>query len=303
MTARRATTLVLLAAVLFGTTGTAQALGPDSTTPLTVGAVRLLVGGSALLAFVLLAGGRLVDVVAVWRTPAGLVAGFFVAAYQVFFFAGVAKAGVAAGTLVTIGSAPFITGLLALAVGFGRPTRGWVVSTAVAVAGLVLLSAGGASGGGADGRGLWLSLASGFGYAAYAVASKHLLDAGHPPDAVMAGAFFLGAVLLVPVLIAGPLGWLATPSGVALALYLGLLPTAVAYLLFSRGLVVLPAGTVATLTLAEPVVATLLGALLLGEHLGLAGLAGMALIITGLSLLGVTTARARRPLGQGQSAA
>jgi DME family drug/metabolite transporter len=48
--------LVLLAAVLFGTTGTAQALGPDGTTPLGVGAARLLVGGTALLAVLPLLG-------------------------------------------------------------------------------------------------------------------------------------------------------------------------------------------------------------------------------------------------------
>ena len=33
--------LVLASAFLFGTTGTAQALGPDGTTPLTVGAARM----------------------------------------------------------------------------------------------------------------------------------------------------------------------------------------------------------------------------------------------------------------------
>ena len=41
---------VIAAAVLFGTTGTSQALGPDGTTPLGVGAVRLLIGGTALAA-------------------------------------------------------------------------------------------------------------------------------------------------------------------------------------------------------------------------------------------------------------
>jgi len=40
--------LVLLAAVCFGTTGTAQALGPDAE-PLTVAAVRIAIGGLLLL--------------------------------------------------------------------------------------------------------------------------------------------------------------------------------------------------------------------------------------------------------------
>ncbi len=41
--------LVLLSAVCFGTTGTAQALGPDAA-PITVGAVRIAIGGALLLA-------------------------------------------------------------------------------------------------------------------------------------------------------------------------------------------------------------------------------------------------------------
>src|SRR6185295_13796906 len=40
--------LVLLSAVLFGTTGTAQALGPDAA-PVTVGAARIAIGGALLL--------------------------------------------------------------------------------------------------------------------------------------------------------------------------------------------------------------------------------------------------------------
>jgi len=66
---------VLAAAVLFGTTGTAQALGPAGTTPVAVGAVRLLVGGLILLIAVPLLGGRVVRAVTLWRSPIGLAAG------------------------------------------------------------------------------------------------------------------------------------------------------------------------------------------------------------------------------------
>ena len=51
-----ARTHVLIAAVLFGTTGTAQALGPDIE-PLAVGSARIVVG-AALLAVVTLAAAR-----------------------------------------------------------------------------------------------------------------------------------------------------------------------------------------------------------------------------------------------------
>lgn len=297
-TRSRAVLAVLAAAVLFGTTGTAQALGPDGTTPATVGAARLAVGGAALVVMAWAAGGSARPLVAICRTRWGLVAAAFVAVYQLCFFAGVARAGVAAGTLVTIGSAPFLTGLLAWAVDRVAPGRAWAGATAVAVAGLGLLSLGGASGGSGDLSGLWFSLGSGLGYAAYTVAAKRLIETGHRSLDVMAASFGLGGVLLLPVLVAGPTAWLATPSGAALALYLGLVPTALAYAMYGRGLAVLPSGTVATLVLTEPVVATLLGVAVLGESLGVAGAAGCALIVLALAMLARHTTRsAPAPVG------
>ena len=47
-------------------------------------------------------------------------------AYQLFFFAGVSRAGVALGTLVAVGSAPLFAGLVGWAVLRHRPTlAGW----------------------------------------------------------------------------------------------------------------------------------------------------------------------------------
>jgi DME family drug/metabolite transporter len=281
--------LVLLAAVLFGTTGTAQALGPDGTTPLGVGAARLLVGGTALLAVLPLLGRSPRRAAALWRQPVGLTAAVCTALYQVFFFAGVAEAGVALGTLVTIGSGPVFAGLLAWGALGDRPAPAWVAATAVCVCGLALLSADGLTGGSA--LGLAAALASGLAYAAYTVAAKRLLDAGREPAEVMASAFGLGGLLLAPVLLTQPLAWLARPGGVVLALYLGLATTTAAYLLFGRGLAVLPAGPVTTLVLAEPLVATLLGVALLGERLAPVGLVGAALVLGGLVLQGVRSTR------------
>lgn len=270
---------VLLAAVLFGTTGTAQALGPEATTPLGVGAARLAVGGLALLLLVARPG----PVLALWRTRSGLIAGACTATYQVTFFAGVDRAGVAVGTLVAIGSGPVLTGLLALPVLRERPSRPWLVATGLCVLGLALLTGGGADR--PDPVGVLLALLAGASYAAYTVLAKQQLDLGHPPPTVMAAAFGLGGLLSVPVLLTQPRAWLATGEGAALAAYLGLITVTLAYLLYVRGLAVLPAGPVTTLVLAEPVVATALGIGLLDERLTAAGPAGAALVVTGLLVL------------------
>ena len=52
--------------------------------------------------------------------------------------------------------------------------------------------------------------------------------------------------------------------------------------MFVRGLAVLPAGPVTTLMLAEPLVATILGVAVLGEHLGVSGVLGVVLLLIGL---------------------
>jgi DME family drug/metabolite transporter len=287
----RAVASVLAAAALFGTTGTAQALGPSGTTPLGVGAARIVIGGGGLLAVLPLLGGSRRDALALWRTPWGLLAGLTTAAYQVCFFAGVSRAGVALGTLVTIGSGPVFTGLLSWLALRERPRSSWVLATSVCVVGLALLVGAGASAPDVDPLGLLLALASGFGYAVYTVAAKRLMTEGHRSDEVMTAAFALGGLLLLPVLLTQPLTWLAEPSGLAMALWLGLATTTVAYVLFGRGLRHLPAGPVTTLVLAEPVVATLLGVLVLGETLVPLAWAGAGLVLAGLALQGVAAAR------------
>lgn len=282
----RAVGAVLLAAILFGTTGTAQALGPASTTPLGVGAARLAVGGLALLLLLPLVGGRRNEVLALWRTPAGLVAGICTGLYQFCFFAGVQRAGVAVGTMVALGSGPVLTGLLARWLLGERPGRAWLAATALCLTGLALLVLRGEGTGRPDPLGILLALLAGSAYAAYTVLAKHSLDAGHRPSAVMAAAFGLGGLLSVPVLLSQPLGWVATGQGAALALYLGLVTITLGYLLFVRGLAALAAGPVATLMLAEPVVATTLGIAVLGERLSVLGGIGAGLVLVGLLVQG-----------------
>src|SRR3954453_18104788 len=110
---------VLLAALCFGTTGTAQALGPDGLAPAGVGAARILVGGGLLAAVAVLAGGALC---ALPRPPV-LAAPAGVAAYQLCFFAAVADTGVAVGTIVELGSAPPTAGAYEKELESCTPTR------------------------------------------------------------------------------------------------------------------------------------------------------------------------------------
>jgi len=290
---RRSVLEVLGAAVLFGTTGTTASFAPPGASSVSIGSARLVIGGAGLIITLPLLGGSRRSAISLWRNRWGFVAGVMTALYQIAFFAGVSLAGVAMATLVTIGSGPIFVGLLSWLLLRERPTGSWWFSTAVCLAGLVLLTFDGSRQPGVEAGGLLLALASGFGYAVYTVAAKRLMNAGaHAPE-VMASAFSLGGLILLPVLLTSGAAWIASAQGLAVALWLGIATTTIAYFLFGRGLRVLPAGPTATLVLAEPLIATLLGVFILGEQLGLAGWAGGALVAAGLGLQGLSSIRSR----------
>ena len=278
---------VLLAALCFGTTGTAQALGPNAASPLTVGAIRVALGAALLLLAVRLVGSGSTVRFARWPLAVG---GLGVAGYQLCFFAAVHDTGVAVGTVAALGSAPAFAGLGGWVIDGTRPGSAWVAATALAAVGVALMALSG-SAAEVSVPGVVLALGAGASYAVFTLASKRLLDAGAGVDRVMAGVFTLGALMLVPVLILGNLDWLASTDGLAMAVWLGAVPTALAYILFAQGLRQLPASEVATLTLAEPVTASALGAIVLDERPGALAVAGIALVIAGLAVLAVRGSR------------
>ncbi len=277
--------------MLWGTTGTALAFAPEGAQPSAVGAVRILLGGSALLAIAavrreLRTGRR-------WPLYPTAVAALGIAAYQPFFFTGVSRTGVAVGTIVAIGSAPVWAGVIGFLSLGERPGVRWGIATALAVLGCGLL-VGSGSEIDVDVPGILLALGAGASYGSYATASKRLLDE-FPYTAVMAVVFFSGAVLLSPVLFFADIGWLADPQGILVALELGLVATAAAYLLFARGLAVVPVAGAATLSLAEPLTAGMLGVVVLSERLDPVAWFGVGLLLGGLVLVSINVKSRSRP--------
>lgn len=275
----------LASGALFGTAGTAAALGPAGATPLGVGWVRISGGAAVLLVAHVLSGGRLRDLTAVCRQPLLWVAAASAGGYQVCFFAGTKAASVALATLVTVGSAPVFAGVLAWVFLRHRPTRGWVVATALCLVGLTGVSSSGIRStelGPSAAVGIALALGAGVSIAGYTVAATRLLQDGVPQLTLTTAAYLVGGTLLVPVAATQPWGWLASPSGAAVAVYLGVATMAVANLLYLRGLAHLSPGPTATLVLVDPVMAAILGVVVLDEHLTPLALAGFALVLVGL---------------------
>jgi drug/metabolite transporter, DME family len=278
-TTRRGALDVAVAAALWGTAGTVQELALPTASPVAVASVRCLLAGVVLVALATPDAVARASLRATVRTGGWPLLGATLAmtVFQACYLLGIRTAGVALGTLVALGSAPAWAGILALASGH-RPSRGWVVGTVVAVVGLLALV--GADTGAAPLGGVLLAATAGAAYAAYATASAHLRSADRA--AVVTVVFTVCGLVLAPAVVATgiPLDGRAL-LGLA---WLAVATTVVPYRLFLRGLPGVGAPTATTLSLLEPLTATLLAVSLVGERLGVLGGVGVVVLTVGVLL-------------------
>lgn len=285
---------LVVASLLWGTTGTTATLLPDTVSPIAIGAATMGLGG-VLLA---VTAPRLTAAVLrerEWRRFV-LIGAVGVVAYPLAFYTGMDLVGVAVGNVVALGSGPAFAALLEWVVERQRLSTRWAVSTGLAIVGIALLATGRREGGDATDAasavlGIGLGLLAGFAYALFTYASSRAIRAGAPSRGAMGAMFGVGALPLLAVLVVtgGPL--LAAPTSVALTAYLALGPMWLAYVLFGIGLRSVRSSTATTVTLLEPVVATLLAVLVVGERLTALGWVGLGLVLVGIAVL----VSARRP--------
>jgi len=283
--------LVCLSAVSWGTTGSVMTLlaREGTPSPLLVGWARMAVAAPCLLLATALAPSPSRGVGG-WRAhdlAKAVLLGAAMAAYQVCYFWAVPRTGVALTALFAICSAPLLIAAGAALWLKERPTPAARIALLLAVVGTAMVLAGPRADGGASigfAAGALSALGAGLSYAVYAVTAKELLRRVAPlPLAAL--TFTLAAIFLTPVLAferdaAGQLG-----AGWPLLVYLGVIPTALAYVVFGAGLARVTATAAGVATLLEPLTAAALGVLVFGERLGTAGWAGAALLLAALALL------------------
>jgi DME family drug/metabolite transporter len=280
---------VVAGATLWGTGGLAgSALAGEGLPLATVAAYRLGVGGGALLLLAVTGRlGRLRLTGAVVRRV--LVTAVLAAGYQTAYFVAVGRSSVSLATLVALGAAPVLVAAATAVLARRLPSRRTVTALLLAVAGLVLLVGLAGAGVGADpAGGALLALGAAAAFAALTMVNRTGVP-GLDPVLLTALGFSAGGLLLVPVaLLGGGAVGPATATGWWLVLYLGVVPTALAYAAYFTGLRAVPATTASLVALLEPLTAALLAAVLLGERLGAAGAVG------GLLLAAATVAVAPR---------
>ena len=295
--------LIALAAVSWGTTGSVTTLlvARDGATPLVIGAARMLVAAVLLLAAArasrrawscrgraYVTGGLRPAPGDAWRCVA---LGACMAAFQATYFTAVTRAGIAVTALVAICSAPIVIAALAAILLNERPTSRLAVALVLGVAGTSLLVSAPIAGTTTPRplSGVLLALGAGLAYALYVVIAKSAV-ARTAPLPLAALTFAVAAMLMTPVL-ATPGAGRQLALGWPWLLYLGAVTTAGAYALYTAGLRHVSASAAGVASLLEPLTATLLGVMLFGERLGIAGWAGAVLLLGALVLLAAAERR------------
>lgn len=301
---------VSVAAVLWGTTGTAQSLGAGGLSPFWVGAAQLAVSSLFLGALLAVSHWRLrgragqggapvqpllPNPVHLGLRPAWfLLASMGIGGYSIFFYEGVTLTGVAVGTAVAIGSGPIWAGLMQALVLRAPLSALWWAGTLVSVAGgaAMVMARGGAT---LSWSGLALCLLAGLSYAGYALINKRLVT--HMSPRVVNFYVFTGAACMaVPIALlqSGLPQW--SLAAVLVVVYLGVVVSGLAHMLFSIGLRSISGPTGVTLSLIEPVAAFVLAVWIVGERQPLQSWLGLLAVLAGLMLVIGAEMRAQKAL-------
>lgn len=302
--------------MLWGTTGTAQSLGAGGLSPFWVGAAQLAVSSLFLGALLAVSHWRLrgragqggapvqpllPNPVHLGLRPAWfLLASMGIGGYSIFFYEGVTLTGVAVGTAVAIGSGPIWAGLMQALVLRAPLSALWWAGTLVSVAGgaAMVMARGGAT---LSWSGLALCLLAGLSYAGYALINKRLVT--HMSPRVVNFYVFTGAACMaVPIALvqSGLPQW--SLAAVLVVVYLGVVVSGLAHMLFSIGLRSISGPTGVTLSLIEPVAAFVLAVWVVGERQPLQSWLGLLAVLAGLMLVIGAEMRSQRAVMAAQMA-
>jgi len=273
---------VLVASVLWGTTGVSATFAPEVGAA-AIGAAAMGLGGLLQAAIATRAMARHASALRLqWRWL--LLGALAVAIYPLAFYGSMRLAGVTVGTVVSIGSAPLLSAVIEMVMDGLRVRLRWAIGASLGLLGMILLciaqSSGHSAASGAPSIvvGVALGLLAGLTYALYSWAARRLMQRAIPARAAMGAIFGMGGLLLMPVLFATGAPFLASWNNAAVGIYMALVPMFLGYVCFGYGLARVAASTATTISLLEPVVAAALAAVIVGERLPAMGWVGVALI-------------------------
>lgn len=268
---------VALGTIIWGTVGPVVKLFPEGT-EFQYSLIRNLTGTTALWLLVLFSKNKKrytkQDIVPI------LVAGTGAALFFPLFILAFQLTGVGVAAVVSIGVAPIFVGLIAWIALKQPPGKQWAIGTLIAVTGVVALNW--PSGDNTvNVLGIGFALAAAFGYSMQAT-GMGMISRNHTPFQCVAPMFTIGTLFQAPLSYGKDFSFLQDPVLLLGALYGGIVTVALAYAFFIYGIARIGAATAVTVGLMEPLTASILGVVLLGETVSAIGIVGSVLILTGL---------------------
>ncbi|WP_085247804.1 DMT family transporter [Gilliamella mensalis] len=278
---------VVLASILWGTTGTVATFAP-SLSSLFIGAVAMGIGGilQCVLAIPQIIKERDLLIQHISFLIVGAVA---VMIYPLAFYSSMRLSGVTIGTVVSIGSAPILSAIIEYVKGDFRLTRRWFIGAMFGILGMILLSFSENHSITIENNhiifGILLGLIAGFTYALYSWSARQLMLKTISTTSAMGATFGCGGILLIPVMVLTGSGLFDSLTNISVCVYMALIPMFLGYLCYGFGLSKISASTATTITLLEPVIAAVLAILVVGERLSVIGCSGILFILICLTLI------------------
>lgn len=278
---------IVLASILWGTTGTVATFAP-SLSSLFIGAVAMGIGGilQCVLAIPQIIKERDLLIQHISFLIVGAVA---VMIYPLAFYSSMRLSGVTIGTVVSIGSAPILSAIIEYVKGDFRLTRRWFIGAMFGILGMILLSFSENHSITIENNhiifGILLGLIAGFTYALYSWSARQLMLKTISTTSAMGATFGCGGILLIPVMVLTGSGLFDSLTNISVCVYMALIPMFLGYLCYGFGLSKISASTATTITLLEPVIAAVLAILVVGERLPLIGCIGILFILICLTLI------------------
>ncbi len=215
-----------------------------------------------------------------------IITGFLLALYQVFYFAAIGYVGVSLATLITLCTSPVIVALVSTILLKEPLTRATIRALVCALMGTALL-VGFPESVAAQGQlilGVSLALGSATGYAIVTLIGRSMAGECHSIHSTTV-SLGVGAIFLFPLTTSSVFSVNYAGEIWSLLLYVGLVPTAVAYTLFFWGMRKVKASNASIITMIEPMTATILAWIIFGEQLTVPGFVGAGLLLFSVIIL------------------
>jgi drug/metabolite transporter (DMT)-like permease len=192
-----------------------------------------------------------------------------------------------AGVLISV--APFFTAILSWFLLKGEPLhKSFFIGFAFSIVGIVLISFNGNFILELNPLGDFLAIISAVAWASYSVLMKKISGLNYPVLLCTRKVFFYGIILLIPILPFLDFHWnlirFTSPSNVFHILFLGLGASALCFVTWNYAVGVLGAVRTSVYIYVNPVITVITSALFLHERITAVAMAGVVLILAGLSL-------------------